>query len=955
MKRIKKISVALLGMALLCGTGITSCGPSDENPVVPEKQLKGITITKGPNKTDYETGDIFDPTGMVVMANYDDDSSEEVADYTYPKTPLSESDTKVTISYKGKTAVVNITVKFVLKCTGIEIEDKPTKTKYIVGETFDPSGMKVIAKYNDNSKVVITDYTIDKTGPLTLDDKTITITYEGFKATINITVEEVKIAGIKVTTEPNKLRYIPGETFDPTGIVVSTFTNSGELTEIPFEELTFDKEEPLTLEDKEVTITYQDTMTCSLQIDVSTSRLTSIRMDREPNYKSFVTGQRFDPVGMVIIGVHEDGTTSEITDYVVPSEPLTLDDKEITISYCGLEIKYEITVEEKVTSVNIDSLKTIRIEGEYLDTTKASMRQDFIDAGRTFVESGENASNGQNICGYNPGTIFEIPISTDKESTIVIIARMAHSDVNYDIREGFEFKVDEQVLTPDEVHFEMRYGNDFWNWKEFRVGVATIEPGEHTFSLNVKAGHPNIDCFDFMVTQYGDERIEKTVESLKLLSGPTKTKYEIGETFDPTGIQLEATYNDWSKEIVEDYTIDKTGELTIADEYVTLTYMGEEVRIPITVGKEYGFKILDVGDKSTEFENFDLSNASAAIEENASASNGKFVSQFLEGDTISFTLYSHEDSTARMSFRAANEGAINFDKTVKVTIDDEVITSNNPTFTNVFNWTDVDFGELDFAKGEHTVTIELLTSAMGLQLDSMTFFVNKYGDKVAPHDLEGIYVKEMPAKTRYLEGETFDPTGLVIYGKYSDLLDEEITEYTIDKTEPLTLSDTVITVKAGEFETTFNIEVRPYDIVVTEANDYKLEAENLDKTNLVDDGGSFIENSGDFSSNGQNLGHIAGGYIDINFKTSEKFNLVTTLKFAFPEEVMAKQKIGKVEVDGREIQFEDVLMGAAPDNTYWNYKDIVFNVGEIEAGAHVFRITFIGGGNLDYFNFNFSK
>ena len=70
---------------------------------------------------------------------------------------------------------------------------------------------------------------------------------------------------------------------------------------------------------------------------------------------------------------------------------------------------------------------------------------------------------------------------------------------------------------------------------------------------------------------------------------------------------------------------------------------------------------------------------------------------------------------------------------------------------------------------------------------------------------------------------------------------------------------------------------------------------------------------------------------------------------------MAKQKIGKVEVDGREIQFEDVLMGAAPDNTYWNYKDIVFNVGEIEAGAHVFRITFIGGGNLDYFNFNFSK
>ena len=955
MKRMKKISVALLGIALVCGTGLTSCGPSDDGPVVPEKQLKGITITKKPTKTDYETGDLFDPTGMVVTANYDDGSSEEVKDYSYPKTPLTESDTKVTISYKGKTATVDITVKFVLKCTGIEIEQKPTKTKYVVGETFDPTGMKVVAKYNDNSKVVVTNYTIDKTGPLTLEDKVVTVKYENFETTIDITVEEVKVAGIKVTTMPNKLRYIPGETFDSTGIVVSTYTNSGELTAIPSEELVFDKTEPLTLEDKEVTITYQDTMTCTLRIDVSASRLTSIRMDREPNYKSFVTGQRFDPVGMVITGVHEDGSTAEITDYVVPTEPLTIDDKEVTISYCGLEIKYPITVEEKVTSVNIDSLETIRIEGEYLDTTKASMRQDFINAGRTFVENGENASNGQNICGYNPGSVFEVPISTDKEATIVIIARMAHSDSEYDIRDGFVFKVDDQVLTPDEVHFEMRHGNDYWNWKEFRVGVASIQPGDHTFSLEVKNGHPNMDCFDFMVTQYGDEKADKTVTNLNLVSGPTKTKYEIGEKFDPTGIQLEATYSDWSKEIVEDYTIDKTDELTIADEFVTLTYMGKEVRIPITVGKEYGFKILDIGDKSSEFENFDLSNVSAVVEENNSANGGKFISQFLAGDKITFTLYSHEDSKARMSFRAANEGAINFDETVKVTIDDKVITSNNPQFTNVFNWTTVDYGELQFAKGEHTVTLELLTSAMGLQLDSMSFFVNKYGDKVAPHELEGIYVKEMPAKTKYLEGETLDTTGLVIYGDYSDLVDEEITEYTIDKTGPLTTADNVVTITAGEFTTTFNIEVRPFDIVATEATTYKLEAENLDKSNLLNDGGNFIENSGSFSSNGQNLGHIAGGYIDIHFKTSEKFNLVTTLKFAYPSTIMAKEKIGKVEVDGKEIEFEDVQLGSAPGNEYWNYKDIIFNVGEVESGEHVFRITFIGGGNLDYFDFNFSK
>lgn len=48
-------------------------------------------------------------------------------------------------------------------------------------------------------------------------------------------------SSIAVTTPPNKLSYVSGETLDPTGIVVTAYDGNGEsMGEVPFEELVFD-------------------------------------------------------------------------------------------------------------------------------------------------------------------------------------------------------------------------------------------------------------------------------------------------------------------------------------------------------------------------------------------------------------------------------------------------------------------------------------------------------------------------------------------------------------------------------------------------------------------------------------------------------------------------------------------------------------------------------------------
>ena len=66
---------------------------------------------------------------------------------------------------------------------------KPTKTEYLIGEEFDPTGMVVTAKYDNGSEETLTtDYEISGFNSNTEGDKTITVTYGEFSATFTIKV-----------------------------------------------------------------------------------------------------------------------------------------------------------------------------------------------------------------------------------------------------------------------------------------------------------------------------------------------------------------------------------------------------------------------------------------------------------------------------------------------------------------------------------------------------------------------------------------------------------------------------------------------------------------------------------------------------------------------------------------------------------------------------------------------
>lgn len=65
-----------------------------------------------------------------------------------------------------------------------------------------------------------------------------------------------------------------------------------------------------------------------------------------------------------------------------------------------------------------------------------------------------------------------------------------------------------------------------------------------------------------------------TLESIAVTTAPTKTHYFVGETFEPAGMVVTATYDDDDKSSknVTDYTYSPTGELTTDDNEITISY-----------------------------------------------------------------------------------------------------------------------------------------------------------------------------------------------------------------------------------------------------------------------------------------------------------------------------------------------------------------------------------------------
>ena len=123
-----------------------------------------------------------------------------------------------------------------IKLQSIAVTTPPTKTSYLSGERFDPTGMVVTATYSNGAKLAATGYAVEPSGPLSDGMTSVTIRYtEGGRSVTTTQAVTVipKLVSIAVTTPPTKTAYRYGEAFSAAGMVVTaTYTdgNSAAVT-----------------------------------------------------------------------------------------------------------------------------------------------------------------------------------------------------------------------------------------------------------------------------------------------------------------------------------------------------------------------------------------------------------------------------------------------------------------------------------------------------------------------------------------------------------------------------------------------------------------------------------------------------------------------------------------------------------------------------------------------------
>lgn len=154
-----------------------------QTPILSFKSLSSISVASKPTITEYAVGDSFVPDGLIVRAEYSDNTLANITNYSLSIPDMTTPGTKkvvVSYSYNGvtRTTSFDITVSEVEKnLESIEITSLPKKCKYVLNEVFIDTGLIVTARYNIGSSSVITDYALSVPDMTTLGIKTVTVTY----------------------------------------------------------------------------------------------------------------------------------------------------------------------------------------------------------------------------------------------------------------------------------------------------------------------------------------------------------------------------------------------------------------------------------------------------------------------------------------------------------------------------------------------------------------------------------------------------------------------------------------------------------------------------------------------------------------------------------------------------------------------------------------------------------
>ena len=167
---VGKATVTVRGIDKYSGTVAKTFTIELKDAPAPKPTLTSVSVKTKPSKLTYVVGDAFDPAGLVLQLNYDNDSTGTVTwntqtagDFTFKPAldaKLKVTDKTVTVTYQGKSAVIDITVSQpapTVSKTDLDKAIKAIEAKNPDSSKYTADSWKTFADAMAHAKAVIAD------------------------------------------------------------------------------------------------------------------------------------------------------------------------------------------------------------------------------------------------------------------------------------------------------------------------------------------------------------------------------------------------------------------------------------------------------------------------------------------------------------------------------------------------------------------------------------------------------------------------------------------------------------------------------------------------------------------------------------------------------------------------------------------------------------------------------
>lgn len=549
---------------------------------VKAKTVTGITILSEPAKKEFVEGSTIDVSGLIVQAQYDNDTTAIVTDYTvngYDKNTIGNQ--TVTISYSGFDASFDVEV-VAKSLTGITLNTDNAKTSYIEGNPLDTSGLVVTAQYDNGSEQVIAkgDYTISGYSKKKVGIQTVTIEYEGFTAQYDVEVVEKTLIGLKILLAPPKRDYIEGEELDTAGLVLWAKYDNGTGKNVIGKVTGYDKNKIGT---QLISVEYGG-FTAEYTVNVAAKSLTDVTIAHKPFTTEYIEGQDLDLNGLTVTAKYNNGTSAEVYDYTISGyDKTTVGTQTVTVTHGGMTASFDVVVKPKsIAGIKITKLpdRTNYVEGQDLNLDGMELTVYYNNGTSELTDNYTVSGYDKDVVGEQlvtveyEGNIAKMLVTvTDKSITQIEIASEP-TKTNY--IEGQDLEL--AGLTVTATYNDGTSGNvtgyDIIGYDKNKTGeqVVTVEYAGQTaqFTVNVEA---------------------KTLENIMIIKLPFKTEYIEEQELDLTGICVIANYNNGISEEITDYSVSMFDNTAYGMQTIVLTYQDKTATFSLTVAQKQMTKL----------------------------------------------------------------------------------------------------------------------------------------------------------------------------------------------------------------------------------------------------------------------------------------------------------------------------------------------------------------------------